>query len=107
MRIRQSDTSVELITEAIHENIYEKLIDSLETEEEKKNVICGEAKKNTTKNKLTETRRLKNWIATVVEHPIGPISMIIRKEERRVQNAANWDITPNAAALHEKKTQSG
>ena len=35
-KIRESDISVESITEALHEHMYEKLNDSPETEEEKK-----------------------------------------------------------------------
>ena len=35
-KIRKSDMSVEAITEALHEHLYEKLNDSPETEEEKK-----------------------------------------------------------------------
>ena len=38
-KIRKSDMSVEAITEALHEHMYEKLNDSPETEEEKKKQI--------------------------------------------------------------------
>ena len=38
-KIRKSDMSVEAITDAIHEYMYEKLNDSPETEEEKNNPV--------------------------------------------------------------------
>ena len=60
-KIRKSDMSIEAITDAIHEYMYEKLIDSPETEEEKK--IRHVDKRKITKNKeqtepYLKTRRL-------------------------------------------------
>ena len=43
-KIRKSDMSVEAITEAIHEYMYEKLNESPETDEDKKNQTCGKKK---------------------------------------------------------------
>ena len=49
-KIREGDMSVEAITDAIHEYMYEKLNDSTETDEEKKIRICRKEKIQTHKS---------------------------------------------------------
>ena len=71
--------SVEAITDAIHEYMYEKLNDSLETRREE-NPTCEETK-NIQKNKQTVIPISENWIALDAAHRIGPGNTISRQEK--------------------------
>ena len=91
--------SVEAITKAIHEYMYEKLNDSPNTQEGRKSDMYRREKSNTLKNKQTETQKTG---LQHKEHSIGPTNIIVRQEERNSRNAVNPDNTPNAAASHGK-----
>ena len=58
-KIRKSDMSVEAITEALHEHMYEKLHDSPETEEEKKIRYLNKRKAKSHKKQTDKPTKLK------------------------------------------------
>ena len=58
-KIRKSDMSIEAITEALHEYMYEKLYDSPETEEEKKIRYLNERKTRNTKDLSEKPTKFK------------------------------------------------
>ena len=91
--------SVEAITEAIHEYMYEKLNESPETEEKKS--IHGK-KQIWKKNKPNATRRPDDWTATDAEHLAGPNNTTVPQKKRSVLNAVNWDTMQNVAGQQEK-----
>ena len=97
-KIRKSDMSVEAITDAIHEYMYEKLNDSPETEEEKKIRYVNKRKTKTTKEQPEKPAILKRSTATVARHRTGHANMNVPPEERNAQNAAKSAILLNAAA---------
>ena len=89
--------SIEAITDAIHEYMYEKLNESTETEEVKKIRHLDKRKLTKKKNEPNGTRRRDDWTATNAVHPTGPNSMNVPPEERNAQNAVNWANVQNAA----------
>ena len=89
--------SIEAITDTIHENIYEKLNESPETEEEKKIRHVDKRKLAKKKNKPNVTRRRDDWTAINAVHLTGPNNMNVPLEGRNVQNAVNWAIMQNVA----------
>ena len=89
--------SVKAITEALHEHMYEKLNDSSETEEEKKNRYLNKRKQKAIKNKWINRPNSKKWTVTDAEPRTGRDNTNIRPEGRNVQNARSLAITLNVA----------
>ena len=89
--------SVEVITAAKHEYMYEELNESPETDEDKKIRLVEKrklkyGKEHTERNPKTA----RNWTVIGAERPTGPNNTNAPRKERSVPNAVNWDITPNA-----------
>ena len=103
-KIRKGDMSVEAITDAIHEYMYEKLNDSPETDEEKKIRHVEKRKFKPTKEQTEKTQNSEEWTATDAEPPIGLNNTNVRREKKNVPNAVNLDTSPNAAVHREKST---
>ena len=97
-KITKSDKSVEAITDALHEHMYEKLNDSPETEQEKKIRYLNKRKaKSFKKNKQINRPNSRKWTAINVELQTGRDSTNVRPEERNVQNAKKLAIMQNVA----------
>ena len=88
IKIRKSDMSVEAITEAFHEHMYEKLNDSPGTEDEKKIRYLRKRKVKQPKNQRINRQNSK----ADAEHRTGPDNMNARPEERNVQNAKKCEM---------------
>ena len=102
-KIRQSDMSVEEITEALHEHMYEKLNDSPETRDEKKIRYLNKRKVKSTKEPTDIPKKFKkldcnrcgapNWSR---QHECPA------RGKKNVQNAKKLAITRKAAEQTKK-----
>ena len=68
-KIRKRDMSVEAVTEALHEHMYEKLNDSPETEEEKKIRYLNKRKAKNHKKQMDKPTKFKKMDCTRCEAP--------------------------------------
>ena len=96
-KIRKSDMSVEAITEALHEHLYEKLNASPETEEGKKIRYLNKRKAKAIKNKRTNRPNSRKRIVTDARLRTGRDSMNVRPEERNAQSAKRSAAMQNVA----------
>ena len=96
-KIRKSDMSVEAITEALHEHMYEKLNDSPETEEEKKSDTSIKEKPKAIKNKRINRPNSRKWVVTDAELRTGQDSMNVRPGGRNAQSAKRSVTMQNVA----------
>ena len=100
-KIRKSDMSIDAITEALHEYMYEKLNDSPETEEEKKIRYLNKRKTQSTKDLSEKPTKLKKTVIDA-EHQIGPDNTNVRPGEKNAQNAKRLDTMQNIAEQTKK-----
>ena len=95
--------SVEAITDAIHEYLYEKLNDSPETEGENKiRYVKKNEKRKLQRNNQKDRQTSRKLTATVAEHRTGHVNTNVPLEERNAQNVTKLAISPNVAAQTEK-----
>ena len=93
---RKSNVSMEAITEALHKYMYERLNNSLETEDEKKIRYLNKRKTRSTKEPLDKPAKFKYYTTIDAEHLTGLDSTNARLEERNVRNAKSSATTRNA-----------
>ena len=99
-KIRRSDMSVEAITEALHEHMYEmyeKLNDSPETEEEMIISYLNKRKAKSHKEPMDKPTKFKKMDCNRCEPRTGRDNTNVRPEERNVQKARSLAITLNVA----------
>ena len=89
--------SVEAITEALHEHMYEKLNDSPETEEEKKIRYLNKRKAKNHKEQTDKPTKFKKWVVTDAEPRTGQDSMNVRPEGRNAQSSKRSVTMQNVA----------
>ena len=94
--------SVEAITDAIHEHMYENLNDSTETEEEKKIRYLKKRKTRPTKEQPDKPTKFKKVDCNRCGAPNWSKQHECPARQRNVQNAERWAISPNAAAQARK-----
>ena len=83
-KVRKSDMSVEALTEALHEYMYEKLNNSPETEDQKKIRYLNKRKTKSTKQTMDKPAKPRNWTVIDAEHRTGLDSTNVRlREEMR------------------------
>ena len=89
--------SIEAISKALHEYMYENLTDSPETEEEKKIRYLNKRKTKSTNELSEKPTKFKKLDCNRCGAPNGPDSTNARLGERNVQNVKRLDITQNIA----------
>ena len=95
-KIRKSDTSVEAITEALHEYMYENLNDSPETEEKKIRYL-NERKTKNTKELLDKPTKFKKLDCNRCGAPKwSRRHECPAKRKKNLRNAKRLDTTQNA-----------
>ena len=90
--------SVEATTDAIFEYMYENLIDSPKTKEEKKIRYLNNWKTRPTKELPDKPKNSWKLIATVARHRTGQGNTNVLTVERTLQNMAKTAILPIVAA---------